>query len=331
MRVFLAGATGAIGRRLVPLLTANGHEVIGTTRSPEKVKSLRDLGAEAVVMDGLDRGAVFQTVTDAEPEIVIQQQTALSGKVSMRRFDQSFATTNELRTRGTRYLLEAAGAAGASRFLAQSFTGWPNARVGRPIKTEDDPLDPAPPKAMRQTLAAIRQQERDVTEAGRLEGLVLRYGAFYGPGTSIGKGGEHLEAVHRRRFPIVGDGGGVWSFVHIDDAAGATVRALTEGGRGVYNVVDDEPATVSVWLPYLAGVIGAKPPRQVPLMVGWLAAGEAGVSVLTRVRGSANAKAKDAFGWRLRYPSWREGFVHGLDDGPPASGATLDAMAHPDR
>ncbi|MBA3330601.1 MAG: NAD(P)-dependent oxidoreductase [Actinobacteria bacterium] len=316
MRVFIAGASGAIGRRLVPLLTASGHEVIGTTRNTDKAVALRQLGVEPVVMDGLDRDAVLQAVADAVPDVVIQEQTALSGKMNMRKFDQSFAATNKLRTDGTEYLLEAAVEAGALRFLAQSYTGWPNAREGGPIKTEDDPLDATPPKAMRETLEAIRQQERLVIEAKTVEGLALRYGTLYAPGTAMVKGREYVEAIRKRRFPIIGDGDGIWSFVHIDDAAQATALAATQGGRGAYNLVDDEPAPVSVWLPYLADAIGAKPPMRVPLFVGRLAAGEVGVSMLTQIRGSANGKAKHTFGWQLRYPSWREGFVHGLDDEP---------------
>lgn len=316
MRVFVAGASGTIGRRLVRLLATNGHAVVGTTRSADKADVLRRLGAEPVVMNGLDREAVLQAVMSAAPEVVIQQQTALSGKPRMRRFDRTFALTNALRTRGTDYLLEAAQECGASRFLAQSFTGWPNARAGGPIKTEDDPLDPMPPPAMSETVAAIEQQERTVTDQKLLEGLALRYGTFYGPGTSMAKGGEYVEAIRKRRFPIIGDGEGVWSFVHIDDAARATALAVTQGQGGIYNVVDDEPAPVSVWLLYLARAVGAKPPRRVPLLVGRVAAGEVGVSMLTQIRGSANAKAKHAFGWQLRYPSWREGFVHGLDDEP---------------
>lgn len=307
MRVFLAGATGAIGKRLVPLLVANGHVVTGTTRSPEKAERLRAAGAEPVVADALDESAVLKAVTRAEPEVVVHQATALSS-LDLRKFDESFALTNRLRTEGTDHLLAAAVAAGARRFVAQSFAGWPYAREGGPARSEDDPLDPSPPEAMRRTLDAIRYLESTVVEAKGIEGLALRYGGFYGPETSISEGGEHWEAVRRRRFLLVGSGSGVWSFVHIDDAAAATMAALERGRPGVYNVVDDDPAPVSEWLPALAAAIGAKPPRRLPAWVGRLAAGEAGVVMMTEIRGASNTKAKRELGWTLQHPSWREGF-----------------------
>jgi 2-alkyl-3-oxoalkanoate reductase len=309
MKVFLAGATGALGKRLVPQLVGAGHEVVGMTRSPDKADVLRAAGAEPVVADGLDRDAVTAAVLRAEPEVVVHQLTALSGEADLRRFDRSFALTNRLRTEGLDLLLAAAQSVGARRFVAQSFAGWPYARTGGPVKTEDDPLDPDPPAAMGETLAAIRHLESAVTGADGLDGLALRYGGFYGPGTSVSKDGVVAEAIRRRRFPIVGGGEGVWSFVHIDDAASATLAAIERGAPGVYNVVDDEPAPVAEWLPVLAASVGAKPPRRVPVWLARLLVGEAGVSMMTQVRGASNAKAKRELGWQPSVPTWREGFA----------------------
>jgi nucleoside-diphosphate-sugar epimerase len=314
MRVFVAGATGAIGPRLLPMLVAEGHEVVATTRSREKADRLRALGAEPVVVDGLDAPAVGEAVARAAPDAIVHQMTALAGARSLRRFDREFAVTNELRTKGTDHLLAAAAAAGVHRFVAQSYTGWNNARTGGPVKTEDDPLDANPPAAQRQTLAAIGYLERAVLSASPIEGIVLRYGSFYGPGASD----SFLDLIRKRKLPIVGDGSGIWSFVHIDDAAAATVAALTRGTPGIYNVVDDEPAPVTEWLPYLAQAIGAKPPLRVPVWLGRIAAGEVGVSLMTKIRGASNAKAKRELGWEPRWPSWRDGFAHGLDDAEPA-------------
>jgi len=307
MRVFVAGAGGTLGRRLVPRLVERGHEVVGTTRSPDKRRDIEALGAEAVLMDGLDAASVGEAIGRAEPEIVVHELTALAGMGDVRNFDREFAATNELRTRGTDNLLTAAAAVGVRRFVAQSYAGWPNERTGGPVKTEDDPLDANPPRNQRRSFEAIRHVERAATSAP-LEGLVLRYGGFYGPGTSIADGGAHAELLRQRKFPIVGDGGGVWSFVHIDDAAEATALAVERGAPGIYNVVDDEPARVADFLPYLAQCVGAPPPRRVPVWLARLVAGEAGVSVMTQVRGSSNAKAKCELGWELRHPSWREGF-----------------------
>ena len=307
MRVFLAGATGAIGKRLVPLLVTNGHEVTGLTRSPEKAERLRAAGAEPVVADALDERAVLDAVTRAEPEVVVHQCTALSS-LNLRKFDEAFAPTNRLRTEGTDHLLAAARAAGARRFVAQSFAGWPYAREGGPAKSEDDPLEPNPPAAMGRTLDAIRYLESTVVEAKGIEGLALRYGGFYGPETSISEGGEHLDALRRRRFPLVGRGTGVWSFVHIDDAAAATMAAMERGRARVYNIVDDDPARVSEWLPALATAVGAKRPLRLPSWLGRLAAGEHTVVMMNEIRGASNEKAKRELGWELSYPSWREGF-----------------------
>jgi len=312
MNVFVAGGAGAVGTRLVPRLVEAGHAVVATTRSPAKVRAIEEMGARGVVVDGLDRAAVERAVQDARPEVVIHQLTALSGPVDLRRFDRFFALTNRLRTEGLDHLLAAARAVGARRFLAQSFAGWPYAREGAAVKTEEDRLDPDPPKRQRQTLAAIRYLEDAVTGADDVQGLALRYGGFYGPGNVLGRGGQMVEQVRRRRVPIVGDGAGVWSFLHIEDAASATVAAVGAGAPGVYNVVDDEPAAVSEWLPYLAETLGAKPPRRIPVWLARAAAGEAGVSMMTRIRGASNEKAKRELGWRPRWASWREGFRDGL-------------------
>jgi nucleoside-diphosphate-sugar epimerase len=312
MRIFLAGATGAIGRRLVPLLIQAGHDVVGTTREPQRARALEAAGARAVILDALDRDAVMAAVAGAEPDVVVHELTALSGPANLRRFDEYFAQTNRLRTRGTDDLIAAAQAAGVPRLVAQSYTGWPNQRSGSLVKTEEDPLDPSPTAASRQSLAAIEHLESAVTGTPGLDGVVLRYGSLYGPGTALGAGGELLEMVRRRRLPIVGGGTGVWSHVHIDDAATATLLAVEGGAPGVYNIVDDEPAPASEWLPELAAAIGAKPPRRVPAWLVRPLMGEHGVSLMTQVRGSSNAKAKRELGWRLRYPSWREGFRTGL-------------------
>jgi nucleoside-diphosphate-sugar epimerase len=300
MRVFVAGATGAIGARLVPQLIERGHEVIGTSRSPQKADLLRAQGAQPVVLDVLDARAVRDAVAAARPEAIVHQATALAGLSGFKHFDRTFAPTNRLRTQGTDALLAAAREAGVGRFVAQSYAGWPYARNGGPVKTEQDPLDPTPVPTMRETLAAIRHQEQAVVDAG---GVALRYGGFYGSPDDA-----QLELVRKRRFPIVGDGGGVWSFVHLDDAATATALALENGAAGIYNIVDDEPAPVREWLPALAAAIGAKPPRRIPRWLARLVAGEAGVALMTDARGASNAKAKGELGWALRYPSWRQGF-----------------------
>jgi len=307
MRVFLAGATGAIGKRLVPQLVASGHRVTATTRSADKAELLRRLGADPVVVDGLDPVGIGEAVVRAEPEAIIHQMSALAGTPDMKHFDRWFAVTNELRTHGTEHLLAAASASGVGRFVAQSYTNWSNIREGGPLKDESDPLDPNPPKHQSQTLAAIRFLETAVLDAP-LEGIVLRYGNFYGPGASE----SLVELVRKRKMPVVGDGGGIWSWTHVDDAATATVAALERGRPGVYNVVDDDPASVAEWLPYLAEVVGAKKPMGVPVWLGRLAAGEVGVSMMTQIRGSSNAKAKRELGWQPRWGSWRDGFRDGL-------------------
>jgi nucleoside-diphosphate-sugar epimerase len=308
MKILLAGATGVMGRQLVPLLVQAGHEVTGITRTEAKRAALEDMGAGAVVADALDPEQVAQAVAHAEPEVIIHQLTSIAA-IDMRHFDRSFELTNRLRTEGTDHLLSAGRAVGVRKFIAQSYAGWPFARTGAAVKNEDDELDPNPPRAMRHTLEAIRHLEDAVTGADWTEGVVLRYGGFYGPGTSMGPGGEQWEMVRKRRYPVVGDGGGVWSFVHIADAAQATVAALERGRRGIYHVVDDEPAPVAQWLPVFAKAAGAKPPLRVPRALGRLLAGEAGVAMMTDVRGASNGKAKRELGWKPAHASWRTGFA----------------------
>jgi len=299
------------------MLVKRGHQVTGMTRSPGKVGELQAAGAEAAVADGLDRAAVMAAALAARPEVVVHQLTALADMRSMRRFDDEFALTNRLRTEGGQHLLDAARAAGARRFLAQGYAGWPYARTGGPVKSEADPLDPDPPPRMRRTLDAMRRLEAMVLGAGDVTGLVLRYGAFYGPGTSLAEGGDIVEMVRRHKFPVVGGGSGVWSFIHIDDAAAATAAAVERGAPGVYNIVDDEPAPVSVWLPDLADALGARPPARLPAWIARLAIGGAGVSLMTRIRGASNAKAVRELEWRPAHASWRQGFRTGLTEAAP--------------
>ncbi|HWT25257.1 MAG TPA: NAD(P)-dependent oxidoreductase [Solirubrobacteraceae bacterium] len=309
MRVFVAGATGAIGRQLVPRLVQAGHEVHGMTRREAKQAMLREWGAVPVVADALDPDQVAEAVGRARPDVIVHQLTAI-GALDMRHFDRDFAPTNRLRTEGTNYLLSAGQAVGVRRFVAQGIAGYgAYARTGAPIKTEEDPLDAAPAREMRETLAAIRHLEQAVLAARWTEGIVLRYGAFYGPGTSLAPGGEQPELIRKGKFPLVGDGGGVWSFVHVADAAEATVAAVERGKRGVYNVVDDDPAPVAEWLPALAQELGAKKPMRVPRLIGRLFAGEAGVVMMTELRGASNAKAKRELAWRPAHPTWRRGLA----------------------
>jgi nucleoside-diphosphate-sugar epimerase len=321
MKIFIAGASGAVGRRLLPMLARRGHSVVATTRSAQRVTQLRTLGAEPVVVDAFDRAAVVRAIESARPEVVVHQLTALSHAKSLKHFDREFAATNRLRTEGTDNLLAGARAAGVQRFIAQSFTGWTNPREGSRVKNEDDPLDPHPPHTMQQTLDAIRYLERAVSEASGVHAIVLRYGYLYGPGTSFAPGGDILEAVRSRRFPIVGSGAGVWSFVHVDDIAMATVIAAESAPSGLYNVVDDEPAEAGTWLPELARVVGAKPPRHVPVWLARLMIGDAGVALMTQSRGSSNVKIKRAFAWQPLYRTWRDGFRRGLSDDAQASAA----------
>lgn len=314
MKVFVAGATGALGRQLVPMLVQRGHEVVGMTRTDGKRELLESMGARPAVADALDPEAVGSAVSEAAPEVIVHQLTAIPDSIDMRHMDREFAATNRLRTEGTDHLLSAGRAAGVRRFVAQSFAGWPFARTGGAVKSEEDPLDPDPPAAIRTTLEAIRHLEDAVTGADWVEGVVLRYGGFYGPGTSIAVSppGSVVEMIRKRKFPVVGDGAGVWSFVHIEDAAAATADAVERGAPGIYNVVDDEPAPVREWLPVAAEALGAKRPRRLPRWLGRLAAGELGAVMMTEIRGASNAKAKRELGWEPRYASWRRGFAEGL-------------------
>jgi nucleoside-diphosphate-sugar epimerase len=313
MKIFVAGATGALGRPLVAQLVKNGHEVTGMTRSESKQDLLRELGARPVVADALDPDAVARAVAEAEPEVIVHQLTAI-GAFNPRRMERDFAATNRLRTEGTDHLLAAGLAVSVKRFVAQSFAPWPYARTGGMVKSEDDPLDTTPPAQVRTTLEAIKYLERAVTGADWTEGIALRYGGFYGSGTSVSLNplGEQVEMIRARKLPLAGRGTAVWSFIHIEDAAAATVEAIEHGKRGVYNVVDDDPAPVSEWLPALAKALGAKPPRRVPLLLARIAGGEAAAIMMTELRGASNTKAKRELGWQPRYPSWREGFARGL-------------------
>jgi nucleoside-diphosphate-sugar epimerase len=301
MRVFVAGASGAIGSRLVAQLVERGHEVIGTSRSAGNAERVRALGGEAIALDLLDARAVRKAVLESRPDAIVHQATALADVRFSRNFDRTFAQTNRLRIEGTDALLAAAREAGVRRFVAQSFASARYAREGGPVKTEDDPLDPSPVASTRETNAAMRHLDQAVTYAG---GIALRYGGFYGASNDA-----LLAPVRTRQFPIVGDGGGVSSFIHLDDAAAATVLALDHDGAGIYNIVDDDPAPVREWLPVLANVLGAKPPRHFPRWLARLFAGEAAVMMGTESRGASNAKAKRELGWEPRYPSWRQGFV----------------------
>jgi nucleoside-diphosphate-sugar epimerase len=308
MRVLVAGATGAIGTQLVPRLIAAGHETVGMTHKESNQALLQKLGATPVVADALDPDQVAEAVWSAGPDVIVHQLTAI-GAIDLRHFDRDFAPTNRLRTEGTDNLLAAARSAGVRRFVAQGLGGYAAyARNGGPVKSEEDPLDPTPVRAMRATQAAIRHLEQAVLGAEWTEGIVLRYGAFYGPGTSLAPGKEQFELVRRRRFPLVGDGSGVWSFIHVADAADATVAAIERGHRGVYNVVDDDPAPVAEWLPALAQTLGAKKPMRLPRFIARLFAGETGAVYMTEIRGASNAEAKRELGWRPAHPSWRQGF-----------------------
>jgi nucleoside-diphosphate-sugar epimerase len=300
MRVFVAGASGALGSRLVPQLIAAGHDVIGTHNSPKSAELLRTLGAKPVLVNLLDAPTVRTAVLENEPEAIVHEATALADAKWSRSLDKTLAKTNELRTKGTDALLAAAREAGVRRFVAQSFAPYRYAREGGPVKTEDDPLEPAPPPNSERTFAAMNYVDQAVTDFG---GIALRYGAFYGAANDA-----LIETVRKRRFPIVGDGGGIFPWIHLEDAAAATVLALEHEGPAIYNVVDDEPAPVREWLPVLAQALDAKPPRRFPAWLARLVAGEAAVMLGTEARGASNAKAKRELGWTLRYPSWRRGF-----------------------
>jgi nucleoside-diphosphate-sugar epimerase len=319
MRIFVAGASGAIGTRLVAQLVDRGHAVIGSSRSAEKAQRIRALGAEPVALDLLDRAAVRRAVREAAPDAIVHQATALAELSFSRNFDRTFAQTNRLRTEGTDALLAAAREAGVDRFVAQSFASYRNAREGGPVKTEDDRLDPAPPAKARESMAAMRHLEEVVTDAG---GIALRYGIFYGAAND-----GLIEPVRKRQYPIIGDGGGLSSWIHLDDAAAATVLALEHDGPGIFNVVDDEPAPVRQWLPALAEALGAEPPRRFPRWLARLFAGDVAVVMGTEARGASNAKAKRELGWQPRYPSWRQGFVAAYASTAPAERRKPDPAA----
>jgi nucleoside-diphosphate-sugar epimerase len=320
MKVFVAGATGVLGRALVPQMVARGHEVVGMTKSASKEDLVRSLGARPVLADALDPDAVAQAVASAEPEVIVHELTALSGPMSVReaRHPERFSgaiMTNRLRTEATDHLVAAGRAVGARRFVAQSFGAFRFARTGGPVQTEGDPLDPNdPPGALRTGLAAILYLEQAVTTIAWGEGLALRYGGLYGPGTAISLAPDAQMAgpIRKRRFPIIGDGGGVFSHVHIDDAAAATAVAVERGQPGIYNIVDDDPAPVREWLPVLASALDAEPPRRIPRWLGRLLAGETATAMATEARGASNEKAKRELGWQPRYASWRQGFAQGL-------------------
>lgn len=308
MRVLVAGATGAVGRCLVPLLAAAGHTVVGLTRTAAKAEVIRQLGAEPAIVDGLDREAIHRVVQRTRPEVVVHEMTALTGVADLRRFDRAFALTNRLRTEATDHLIAAAIATGVRRLVAQSYCGWPYARTGGPIKSESDPLDPSPPRQMRRALDAIRHLETTVIGAPGLAGIVLRYGAFYGPNTGMLMSAV-LDQIRGRRLPLIGDGGGWWSFLHVEDAAAATLVAVERGAAGLYNVTDDEPAPVRDWLPVLARLVGAKPPMRVPTILARILAGSPVVTMMTESRAGSNAKAKRELGWQPLHASWRDGFA----------------------
>ena len=303
MRVFVAGGTGVVGRRLVPQLVARGHEVVATTTDAGRLADLKELGAEAVVMDGLDAASVGQAVAAARPDVVVHQMTAISGKPDMKHMDRWFAVTNRLRTEGTDHLIAAAQAAGA-RVVAQSYGSWNGIREGGWVKTEEDPLDPGVASAQ-PNFDAILHLEQAVTAAG---GAVLRYGSLYGPGSTD----DQVEMLRKRQFPLVGKAQGYTSFLHTDDAASATVLAIEQGVSGTFNIVDDEPARAGEWLPYLARCAGAKPPMRVPVWLARMLAGDVAVTMMTEGRGFSNAKARRELGWEPRYPSWRQGFREGI-------------------
>lgn len=317
MKVFVAGATGVVGNRLVPMLVRNGYEVTAVTRSVAKSKALQEVGAQHIAADGLDRDAIHRAVEQARPDVIIHQMSALTGANNLKKFDDDFAVTNQLRMKGTDHLIEAARATGVRRFVAQSYGNWNYARVGTGPKAEDDALDPNPPKNQRQTLAAIRYLEAAIAQATDLNGISLRYGNFYGPGTGFASDGAIVEMVRKRQLPLVGNGAGVWSFIHVDDAALAAMAAIENGKPGTYNIVDDDPAPVSSWLPELARIVHAKPPMTVPVWLGRMFVGEVGVSMMTQIRGASNAKAKHQLAWQPRFPSWRDGFRHELSDAFP--------------
>lgn len=314
MKIFIAGATGVIGRALVRLLVERGDTVTGLTRTPSKAGVLTELGAQPVIADAFDAAAIRDAIAAAQPAVVVHQMTALSELGAARNVARAFAGTSRLRTEGTDILLAASRSAGVPRFIAQSYCGYLPAAGGPRVVTEDEALDPQDIEPLAPIFEPVLSLERVVTGAAWTTGIVLRYGGFYGPGTTMSRRppGAHSELVRRRLFPIIGDGDGIWSFIHVDDAARATVGAIDRAERGIYQICDDEPAPVRTWLPELAGALGARPPFRVPGWLGRLAAGEAAVAMMTRVSGASNAKARGELGWVPRYASWREGIRQGL-------------------
>ncbi|HMG02245.1 MAG TPA: NAD(P)-dependent oxidoreductase [Edaphobacter sp.] len=312
MKVFLAGASGAIGQTLIPLLVEQGHEVFGAFRNPAHAGQVESLGATPVVVDALDGQAVADRMAEIRPQAVIHQLTAIPARLDLRHIDRDFEMTNRLRIEGTRNLATAAVKAGVEKFLAQSFAGWPYARRGITLKTEEDDLDPSPPPQMKAMLDAIEMLEHTTVREQGFTGIVLRYGPLYGPHSSIAKDGTMVEEIRQHKVPLIGQGTGVWSFLHLHDAATATVAALTHAQRGIYNIVDDDPAPVVEWLPYLAECVGAKPPMHVPNLLAKMLVGEHAVAMMNDIRGVSNEKARKELHWTPKWSSWRQGFRDGL-------------------
>ena len=312
MKILVAGATGVVGARLLPLLVSRGHDVAGISRSPGSADAIAATGARPYAADALDQAELVAAAMDFAPEVVVNQLTALGPQPDTSKFDRAFAKTNRLRTEGGRNLIAAARAVRARRYVAQSFCGWPYARSGGPIKSEDDPLDADPPKELRGSLQAIRQLEDDVTSLSDIEGVVLRYGNFYGPGTVFASDGSFIGDLRRRRIPLVGSAGGIFSFAHVEDVASATARAIEGKQTGLFNVVDDDPAPVREWLPYLAATVGTRAPLQLPGWLMRLVMPEHLYVMMTEIRGGSNRRFKETFGWQPKYPSWRQGFVEAL-------------------
>ena len=310
MKVLVAGATGVIGRRLVPMLVADGHAVTAMVRSPARADAARALGADVTVADALDAAAVRAAVAGVSPEVVIHQLTALPKRIDPRKIERDFVLNDRLRSEGTRHLVAAAREAGVRRVVAQSIAFAYAPTTPGSLHTEDEPLFLDSPKDFRRSAHALHDLETAVLGAG---GVVLRYGYFYGPGSSISRDGSMGEDLRRRRMPVVGSGGGVWSFIHVDDAARATLAAIREDvPSGAYNVVDDDPAPVREWLPALAEAVGAPRPMRVPTFIARLAAGSYGTAAMTTAQGASNARAKQRLGWSPQLASWRVGFRTGL-------------------
>lgn len=312
MRIFLAGASGAIGQTLIPLLVEQQHEVFGSFRNPANTARVQALGATPVVLDALDGQAVHDRIAEIRPQVVIHQLTAIPARLDLRHIDREFEMTNRLRTEGTRNLASASVQAGVEKFIAQSFAGWPYARRGITLKTEEDDLDPSPPPQMKAILDAIETLEHTVVREQGFTGIVLRYGPLYGPHSSIASDGAMVDEIRQHKVPVIGQGTGVWSFLHLHDAATATIAALTHGQRGIYNIVDDDPALVSEWLPYLAQCVGAPAPRHIPNFLAKIAVGEHAVAMMNDIRGVSNAKAREQLHWEPKWSSWRQGFREGL-------------------